>query len=98
MTDIKVLYYSFFLLFAIGFSFIINKLFLRAYYNFGSIQEQKGGADQVRWTNIPKPLLGGFSFYLLFLFSISVYSILFDNSFLNSPLSEVNEAILAWSV
>ena len=86
MTDIKVLYYSFFLLFAIGFSFIINKLFLRAYYNFGSTQVQKGGADQVRWANIPKPLLGGFSFYLLFLFSISVYSILFDNSFLNKAV------------
>ena len=81
----KYVYYVFFFVFSIGFSFIINKLFLRAYYNFGSAQEENV-SQQVRWANIPKPLLGGFSFYLLFLFSISVYSILFDNSFLNKEV------------
>lgn len=73
-----------FFAFAIGFSFIVNKLFLRAYYNFGN--KSNDGESQVRWADAPKPLLGGFSFYLLFLFSISIYAILFNNNFMNKEM------------
>lgn len=66
-----------------GFSFVINKLFLRAYYNFGNQENSEKKEGEIRWSNLPKPLLGGFSFYLLLLFSISVYSILYGNKFIN---------------
>lgn len=84
-VESKWMYYVFFFIFSVGFSFVINKLFLRAYYNFGNANQYQE-TDQERWASVPKPLLGGFSFYLLFLFSISTYSILFDNSFLNKEI------------
>lgn len=84
-VESKWMYYVFFFIFSVGFSFVINKLFLRAYYNFGNANQYQE-TDQERWASVSKPLLGGFSFYLLFLFSISTYSILFDNSFLNKEI------------
>lgn len=84
MSKQMIIFNVLFFLFAIGFSFIVNKLFLRAYYNFGN--KTLGDNNQIRWANVPKPLLGGFSFYLLFLFSISIYAILFNNDFLNKEM------------
>ena len=75
--DKTLSFYFGFFLFAIVFSFVINKLFLKAYHNFG--KKENGG--EIRWADRPKPLLGGFSFYILFLFSISIYAIVFDNDF-----------------
>ncbi len=88
MKEIVVFYLCFFS-FAVIFSFVINKLFLKAYHNFG----QKADGDQVRWDNRPKPLLGGFSFYILFLFSISIYAIVFDNDFFDIKIAGVLFAV-----
>ncbi|MFM9026573.1 MAG: MraY family glycosyltransferase, partial [Bacteroidota bacterium] len=67
---------------AIGFSFLINRLFLRFVRTLG-IRNQNDTV--IRWGSQSKPAVGGFSFYILFLLSIITYSILFDSSkvFLN---------------
>jgi UDP-GlcNAc:undecaprenyl-phosphate GlcNAc-1-phosphate transferase len=88
--DKTLLFFFCFFCFSIVFSLIINKLFLKAYHDFG----KKGSEDeQERWAERPKPLIGGFSFYILFLFSISVYAIIFDNSFFDSKIMGVLLAV-----
>lgn len=59
----------FFLISAL-FSFLINWLFLKFSFNLGVRNED--GTPQIRWAANVKPAIGGISFFILFLVSISV--------------------------
>jgi UDP-GlcNAc:undecaprenyl-phosphate GlcNAc-1-phosphate transferase len=52
------------------FSFLINWLFLKFSFNLGARND--GELNQVRWSNNIKPAIGGISFFIVFLISISV--------------------------
>lgn len=52
------------------FSFLINWLFLKFSFNLGT--RHQSTAAQVRWANTVKPAIGGISFFIVFLISISV--------------------------
>jgi UDP-GlcNAc:undecaprenyl-phosphate GlcNAc-1-phosphate transferase len=52
------------------FSFLINWLFLKFSFNLG--QRPQDGSNQVRWAANVKPAIGGISFFIVFLVSISV--------------------------
>jgi UDP-GlcNAc:undecaprenyl-phosphate GlcNAc-1-phosphate transferase len=67
-----LLYTGFFVL-AILFSTLINGLFLRFSRNLGIRQSEN--LNVVRWAATAKPSVGGFSFYIVFLISASVYAI-----------------------
>ncbi len=56
------------------FSILINKLFLKFSKNLGirNIDDQV-----IRWNTTSKPALGGISFFIIFLFQLSIYPILF---------------------
>lgn len=53
------------------FSFLINWLFLKFSVNLGG-RGNGGGEGQVRWSANVKPAIGGISFFIVFLISISV--------------------------
>lgn len=59
-----------FLLISALFSFLINWLFLKFSFNLGA--HDKNDANQVRWASNVKPAIGGISFFIVFLISISV--------------------------
>lgn len=71
----KYLFYGMFFIIAISFSILINFLILRFSSNLG-IRDQGGGPGQVRWGLGSKPSLGGFSFYIIFLVSLSVLGVI----------------------
>lgn len=52
------------------FSFLINWLFLKFSFNLGTRNQED--ATRVRWANNIKPAIGGISFFIVFLISISV--------------------------
>jgi UDP-GlcNAc:undecaprenyl-phosphate GlcNAc-1-phosphate transferase len=58
---------------AILFSLLTNGLLLRFSQTLGNRHEQNG--HSLRWSHIVKPSVGGFSFYILFLMSLSVHGI-----------------------
>jgi len=68
----SLIYSGFFLLAAL-FSTMINGLFLRFSRTLGIRQAEN--QNIVRWASTAKPSVGGFSFYILFLISASVYAI-----------------------
>lgn len=73
MDDYKEYLHIFLLLFftiSTFFSFLINWLFLKFSFNLGT--RHQGTAAQVRWANTVKPAIGGISFFIVFLISISV--------------------------
>ncbi len=72
---------------AIFFSFLINGLLLKFSHTLGNRQMQH--RHNIRWSNNIKPSVGGFSFYILFLISISIYSI-----FNPSPQEYLNKHLL----
>lgn len=74
-TGYQYLFYGMFFIIAISFSILINFLILRFSSNLG-IRDQGGGPGQVRWGLGSKPSLGGFSFYIVFLVSLSVLGII----------------------
>ncbi len=65
------LYSSFFIV-SLVFSVLINRLFLKFSKNLGMRNVDE---SIVRWETKSKPAFGGISFYIIFLLSISVYSI-----------------------
>ena len=83
INENTLIFYIVFFVFSLFFSIIINSLFLKFSRSFGIKNE---GQKERRWVAQNKPSLGGFSFYILFLFSISAYSVLFDINFLNIEL------------
>lgn len=62
---------------AIVFSVLINSLFLKFSKTLGA--HNITDETIIRWGSTSKPALGGISFYIIFLFSISCYSILIDS-------------------
>lgn len=70
-----IAFYIVFFFCAFGFSFLINALFLRFATTLG-IRDKK---EIIRWSTTSKPALGGISFYIVFLISLSFHSIFFDS-------------------
>jgi len=65
-----IIFLMLFLLISGFFSFLINWLFLKFSFNLGARNEN--GVAQVRWSANVKPAIGGISFFIVFLISISV--------------------------
>lgn len=59
------------------FSFLINGLFLKFVRTLGMRDKDD---TIIRWGTQSKPAVGGFSFYIIFLLSIIIYSIFFDTN------------------
>ncbi len=85
----RIYYYAAFFIFfilAIVFSTLINGLFLRFSRTLGIRQTEN--ENIVRWASTAKPSVGGFSFFIVFLISVSGFAI-FDiqhQDFLNKQL------------
>ncbi len=80
MTASAKYLFSVYGIFAFGsilFSFLINRLFLKFVRSLG-IRNQNDTV--IRWGSQSKPAVGGFSFYIIFLLSIIVYSVFFDSN------------------
>ncbi len=75
---IYISYFIFFML-SIVFSTLINGLFLRFSKTLGVRQNQT--QNIIRWASTTKPSVGGFSFYIVFLFSFTAFTFIsFDKS------------------
>jgi UDP-GlcNAc:undecaprenyl-phosphate/decaprenyl-phosphate GlcNAc-1-phosphate transferase len=72
-TSFLLIAYTAFFVIAIFFSFLINGLLLKFSRTLGNRQIED--RNMIRWSNNVKPSVGGISFYILFLFSISIYGI-----------------------
>src|ERR1017187_6000322 len=90
MPETKRIYfylaYTFFFLLAIVFSTLINGLFLKFSRTLGIRQAENNNI--VRWASTAKPSVGGFSFYIVFLISLSIFAVLnfTETPFLNKQL------------
>jgi UDP-GlcNAc:undecaprenyl-phosphate GlcNAc-1-phosphate transferase len=69
--------YSCYFLGAVLLSFLINRLFLKFASNWGIRNTTE---SIIRWSPAAKPSLGVISFYLIFLISITCYSIFFEQT------------------
>lgn len=71
--EIQHIFSYLFLFFLVScfFSFLINWLFLKFSINLGA-RNSDGESTQVRWSTDVKPAIGGISFFIVFLISISV--------------------------
>jgi UDP-GlcNAc:undecaprenyl-phosphate/decaprenyl-phosphate GlcNAc-1-phosphate transferase len=67
------IYFGYFLI-SILFSFLLNKVLLKFSSNLGIRTHDVN----VRWSSTSKPAFGGIAFFIVFLISGSIYSILFD--------------------
>ena len=65
-----ITFLALFYLISAFFSFLINWLFLKFSFNLGARTE--GEMNKVRWSSNIKPAIGGISFFIVFLISISV--------------------------
>jgi UDP-GlcNAc:undecaprenyl-phosphate GlcNAc-1-phosphate transferase len=71
-------YYSVYIIhfiFSFLFSFLLNKVLLKFSKNLGRRNEDE---SMIRWSSTTKPALGGISFFISFLLSSVVYSIVFE--------------------
>jgi len=71
--NIHLIIYAVFFVIAILFSALINSLILKFSTNLGI--RNTNNAGQIRWGSSSKPSLGGFSFYIIFLISISMLGV-----------------------
>ena len=74
---VQLITYGVFFVLAVCFSILVNQLFLRFLKNIGT--RSLNGNEQeslIRWAAQTKPAIGGISFYILFLLSVSSYFIL----------------------
>lgn len=69
--------YGLFFGLSIIFSFLINSLFLKFVRTLGMHNKVD---TVIRWGTQSKPAVGGFSFYIIFLLSIIIYSVFFDSN------------------
>ncbi len=69
--------YGLFFGLSIVFSFLINSLFLKFVKTLGMHNKND---TVIRWGTQSKPAVGGFSFYIIFLLSIIIYSVFFDSN------------------
>lgn len=65
-----ITFLALFFLISVLFSFLINWLFLKFSFNLGV--RNSDGVQQIRWAANVKPAIGGISFFIVFLVSISV--------------------------
>ena len=72
--QIAISFVVFFLL-AIGFSVVINGLFIRFSKTLGIRNNED--LNLIRWAATTKPSVGGFSFYIVFLLSFTAYAFVF---------------------
>src|SRR5688500_4565447 len=91
MTDnhlYNILFYSLFFVISICFSVLINFLILRFSRNLGMRNVKNNQFGGVRWGSTSKPSVGGFSFYIVFLISISVLGVvpIEDQGYFNRQL------------
>ena len=83
MEDIVNNHYHYFIysalfLGSLAFSFLINSLFMRFFFTLGMRNNNDGTI--IRWGSKSKPAVGGLSFYIVFLLSLAIYSIFFNNN------------------
>lgn len=80
ITLLPFIVYGAYGIIATAFAAIVNYLLLRSVKNIGiknaGSQSNNGHANLVRWASQAKPTLGGFSFFILFLLSVSSYYLL----------------------
>ena len=69
-------FYFYFFIISFSFSFLINALFLRFSKTLG-IRDKK--ETIIRWASTSKPAFGGISFFIVFLISITCYSMFFQS-------------------
>lgn len=67
----SILIYAIFFVVAVVFSYVINSLLLKFSRSLGSRMDHS--RHIIRWSSPMKPSLGGFSFYILFLISLSAF-------------------------
>src|ERR1700712_4848100 len=81
------IFFALFFVIAISFSVLINFLILRFSKNLG-MRDVTNTSNLIRWGSTTKPSLGGFSFYMVFLISISVLGVtgVEGDSYLNKQL------------
>ncbi len=70
LSDYLYPFYTVVLLMSVLFSVLINRLMLKFSTNLGV--RNKDNIQQVRWSSTSKPALGGISFFIIFLISISL--------------------------
>src|SRR6056297_667716 len=70
-----ILLFCFYFFGMVAFSLLINSVLLRFVKTLGT-KNQPGAV--VRWSSETKPAIGGLAFFILFLISFWVYSIVFD--------------------
>lgn len=90
----QILVYIIFFASALVFSFLINGLLLKFSRTLGMRNQPD---SMIRWSSQTKPSLGGITFYILFLLSLSIYPVIFEKSkfFLNQQYSGI---VLASSI
>lgn len=69
-TEYLISFLALFFLISGFFSFLINWLFLKFSFNLGA--RDRTELEQVRWSTNVKPAIGGISFFIVFLISISI--------------------------
>ena len=74
MSDIQLLIIGITLFISFGFSIVINKLLLRFSTNLGMRNLKRN--EEIRWSSIRKPALGGISFFICFLISFALIGIM----------------------
>ena len=84
----NIIFYSVFFVIAVCFSVLINLLILRFSRNLGMRNIRSNSFGGVRWGSTSKPSVGGFSFYIIFLISISVLGVIpvADQGYFNKQL------------
>ena len=70
------LYVFILFLIAVLLSILINGLFVKFSHTLGMKNQEGGKEDIVRWASTSKPAFGGISFFIIFLFSYSLYALL----------------------
>jgi UDP-GlcNAc:undecaprenyl-phosphate GlcNAc-1-phosphate transferase len=78
MNNDLVLVYSGYFICSIVLAFLLNALFLR----FSRTMGIRNTTESARWSSMQKPAVGGISFFVLFLLSITCYSVFFPNHFI----------------
>jgi UDP-GlcNAc:undecaprenyl-phosphate GlcNAc-1-phosphate transferase len=70
----SILFLLTFFIVSVFFSFLVNWLFLKLSFNLGT--RNNDGLQQERWSAHVKPAIGGLSFFIVFLISISIIGVL----------------------
>jgi UDP-GlcNAc:undecaprenyl-phosphate GlcNAc-1-phosphate transferase len=80
LTGENSLYAFILFLIAVLLSTLINGLFVKFSHTLGMRNQSGESGDVVRWASTSKPAFGGISFFIIFLFSYSVFALLPDRA------------------